>query len=87
MDSPHHNFVPQGTLQMLRGYPVFQAWLTDIYCSAGGQVLSAIVGCAIRLALQDVLWVSAALGMSLALVVMMLTKTVHPPGNLLAHSP
>ncbi|CAL8467881.1 g7419 [Coccomyxa elongata] len=47
----------------------------------GGQVLSAVVGCAIRLALQDVLWVSAALGMSLALVVMMLTKTVHPPGG------
>ncbi|EIE20895.1 HPP family protein+B94, partial [Coccomyxa subellipsoidea C-169] len=47
----------------------------------GGQVLSAVVGCAIRLALKDVLWVSAALGMSLALVVMMLTKTVHPPGG------
>ncbi len=46
-------------------------------------MLSAVVGCAIRLALKDVLWVSAALGMSLALVVMMLTKTVHPPGVLL----
>lgn len=45
-------------------------------------MLSAVVGCAIRLALKDVLWVSAALGMSLALVVMMLTKTVHPPGDL-----
>lgn len=24
MDSSHHNFVPQDTLQILRGYPVFQ---------------------------------------------------------------
>jgi CBS-domain-containing membrane protein len=32
--------------------------------------------------LADVLWVSAALGMSLALVVMMVTKTTHPPGDI-----
>ena len=49
--------------------------------ATGGQVLSAIVGCCMRLALGNVLWLSAPLGMSLALVVMMLTRTTHPPGN------
>ena len=50
---------------------------------AGGQVISAIVGCAVRAALAgtDLLWLSAALGMSLALVAMMLTRTTHPPGG------
>ncbi len=49
---------------------------------AGGQVLSAIIGCCVRLALGKVLWLSAPLGMSLALVGMMLTRTTHPPGAL-----
>ena len=56
-----------------------------IACSVvftGGQVLSAIIGCCVRLALGKVLWLSAALGMSLALVGMMLTRTTHPPGAL-----
>lgn len=50
-------------------------------CHAGGQVLSAIVGCCVRLALREVLWLAAPMGMSLALVAMMLTRTTHPPGT------
>lgn len=47
----------------------------------GGQVLSSIVGVAVRLALtHHVPWLANALGMSLALVAMQLTTTVHPPG-------
>ena len=49
-------------------------------CAAGGQILSAIVGCTVRLVLRDVIWLSAALAMSLALLVMILTGTTHPPG-------
>lgn len=49
--------------------------------ATGGQVLSAVVGCCMRLALGKVLWLSAPLGMSLALVAMMLTRTTHPPGD------
>lgn len=56
---------------------------------AGGHVVSAAVGAAFRLALQDLLWVAAPLGMALALVAMQLTRTVHPPGGLqpLTHHP
>jgi len=49
-------------------------------CPAGGQILSAIVGCTVRVVLGDVIWLSAALAMSLALLVMILTGTTHPPG-------
>lgn len=48
-----------------------------------GQVLSAIVGIATRNVLGSVLWVSAPVGMSLALLAMRLTSTTHPPGALL----
>lgn len=49
--------------------------------AAGGQVISAVVGVCIRLALNDIQWLANALGMSLALVAMQLTGTTHPPGG------
>ena len=49
--------------------------------SAGGQVISAIVGCTMRLVLKDVIYVGSALGMALALSAMQATKTLHPPGT------
>lgn len=50
-------------------------------CTAGGQVISAIVGVCIRLALDKVQWLANAVGMSLALLAMQLTQTTHPPGG------
>lgn len=47
-------------------------------CNAGGQVLSAVTGCIVHLVLGRWVWLSGAVGMSLSLVVMMLTKTTHP---------
>lgn len=52
----------------------------------GGHVLSAIVGVLARLALGETgarapAYVVAALGMALALTVMQLTQTTHPPGG------
>ena len=44
-------------------------------------MISAIVGCTARVIFRDVLWLSAALGMSFALLVMNLTSTLHPPGD------
>eukprot|EP00878_Enallax_costatus_P014978 GHUV01015682.1.p4 GENE.GHUV01015682.1~~GHUV01015682.1.p4 ORF type:complete len:127 (+),score=27.50 GHUV01015682.1:1763-2143(+) len=52
-----------------------------VLLSAGGQVISAIVGVCIRLALNEIQWLANALGMSLALVAMQLTGTTHPPGG------
>lgn len=50
-------------------------------CDAGGHVISAVVGVCIRLALDKVQWLANAVGMSLALLAMQLTGTVHPPGG------
>lgn len=47
----------------------------------GGQVVSAVVGVCIRLALNDYQWLANAVGMSLALLAMQLTGTTHPPGG------
>jgi len=47
---------------------------------AGGQIISSVVGCTVRLVLRDVIWLSAPLAMSCALLVMILTRTTHPPG-------
>ena len=50
---------------------------------AGGHVISAAIGAAFRLALKDALWLAAPLAMALALLAMQITRTVHPPGQLL----
>jgi len=47
----------------------------------GGHVLSAIVGVSVRLALPDPAWLSVALAVSLAIALMLATKTLHPPGG------
>lgn len=46
----------------------------------GGQVLSALTGIVVRLIIHKV-WIAQPVGMSLALVVMQLTSTIHPPGG------
>lgn len=46
-----------------------------------GHVFSAIVGVSVHWVFPDELWVSAALGVSLAIVAMQITKTMHPPGG------
>ena len=48
----------------------------------GGQVVSALVGAAVRLALGSrVMWVTSAAGMALALTAMEALSVVHPPGG------
>lgn len=47
----------------------------------GGHVVSALVGVAAYHAAGEMLWLAAALAVSLAIVAMLLTKTLHPPGG------
>eukprot|EP00878_Enallax_costatus_P001393 GHUV01001543.1.p1 GENE.GHUV01001543.1~~GHUV01001543.1.p1 ORF type:complete len:254 (+),score=39.42 GHUV01001543.1:1063-1824(+) len=62
-------------------YGVPESKLSQPRNLVGGQVISAIVGVCIRLALNEIQWLANALGMSLALVAMQLTGTTHPPGG------
>lgn len=49
----------------------------------GGHLVCALVGVTIQKLLpgQDMLWLAAALAVSLSIVLMQITKTLHPPGG------
>jgi CBS domain-containing membrane protein len=47
----------------------------------GGHVISAIVGVTMHKLIPGEIWLSSALAVSTAIVMMQITKTVHPPGG------
>jgi CBS-domain-containing membrane protein len=47
----------------------------------GGHVLSGLVGVASYQLFGDITWLAAAVAVSMAIVVMLATKTLHPPGG------
>lgn len=47
----------------------------------GGHVICALVGVTIHKLIPGELWLSAALSVSLSIVLMQITKTMHPPGG------
>jgi CBS-domain-containing membrane protein len=46
-----------------------------------GHIVSALVGVGVYRYVGDTLWLAAALAVSLAIVAMLLTKSLHPPGG------
>jgi len=47
----------------------------------GGHIVSALVGVACYKLFGGTVWMAAALGVSLAIVAMLVTRTLHPPGG------
>ncbi len=47
----------------------------------GGHVLSAVIGVAVYKLLPDIIWLTAPLAVALSIVLMQITKTLHPPGG------
>ncbi|QNF32593.1 HPP family protein [Adhaeribacter swui] len=47
----------------------------------GGHVLSALVGVTVHQLIPHELWLASALSVSLSIVLMQITKTLHPPGG------
>jgi CBS domain-containing membrane protein len=47
----------------------------------GGHLLSALIGVTMGKLFPDILWLSAALSVSLSIVMMQASKTLHPPGG------
>ncbi|MGC8872730.1 MAG: HPP family protein [Caldimicrobium sp.] len=47
----------------------------------GGHILSALIGVMSYKLFPEHLWLASALAVSMAIVVMLLTKTLHPPGG------
>lgn len=47
----------------------------------GGHLISAMIGVAIHKLIPGEVWLSSALAVALSIVVMQITKTLHPPGG------
>lgn len=62
-------------------YGVIQSPLAQPRNLIGGHLVSAIVGVSVQKLVPDVLYITAPLAVSLAIVLMQITKTLHPPGG------
>lgn len=62
-------------------YGVIQSPLAQPRNLIGGHLVSAIIGVSIQKLIPDILWISAPLAVSLSIVLMQITKTLHPPGG------
>lgn len=47
----------------------------------GGHMISGLIGVASYQILGDIIWLAAAMSVSIAIVAMLATKTLHPPGG------
>ena len=62
-------------------YGAIQSPLAQPRNLVGGHVLSALVGVTVYKIVPDIIWLSAPLAVSLSIVLMQYTKTLHPPGG------
>ena len=62
-------------------YGAIQSPLAQPRNLIGGHVLSAIIGVTIAKFLPDIIWLTAPLAVSVSIVLMQYTKTLHPPGG------
>lgn len=62
-------------------YGAIQSPLAQPRNLIGGHLVSALAGVTIHLVIPDVLWLAAPLAVSSSIVLMQVTKTLHPPGG------
>ena len=62
-------------------YGVIQSPLAQPRNLIGGHLVSAIIGVTVQQLVPDILWLTAPLAVSLSIVMMQITKTLHPPGG------
>lgn len=62
-------------------YGVIQSPLAQPRNLIGGHLVSAVIGVTVQKLAPDILWITAPLAVSLSIVFMQITKTLHPPGG------
>lgn len=62
-------------------YGVIQSPLAQPRNLIGGHVISALVGVTVAYFLPDIIWLTAPLAVSQSIIMMQVTKTLHPPGG------
>lgn len=85
-----YNAFPQQDMVFLIGsfgascvlvYGVIESPLAQPRNLIGGHVNSAIIGVSVQMLLPSHTWIAAPLAVSLSIIVMQMTKTLHPPGG------
>jgi CBS-domain-containing membrane protein len=62
-------------------FGVIQSPLAQPRNLIGGHVISALTGVTIQTFLPDIIWITAPLAVAQSIVLMQITKTLHPPGG------
>lgn len=62
-------------------YGVIESPLAQPRNLIGGHVVSAFVGVSMQKLFPDLVWIAAPMAVSLSIVLMQITKTLHPPGG------
>lgn len=62
-------------------YGAIQSPLSQPRNLIGGHLISALVGVTVYKLIPEPIWINAPLAVSLSIVVMQFTKTLHPPGG------
>lgn len=62
-------------------YGAIQSPLAQPRNLIGGHLISAFIGVTVYRFLPDILWITAPLAVSLSIVLMQVSKTLHPPGG------
>ncbi len=62
-------------------YGAIQSPLAQPRNLIGGHVISAFIGVLVYKFAPDILWLTASLAVSLSVIAMQITKTMHPPGG------
>lgn len=62
-------------------YGAIQSPLAQPRNLIGGHLVSALIGVTIYKILPDIIWLTAPMAVALSIVVMQITKTLHPPGG------
>lgn len=62
-------------------YGIIQSPFSQPRNLVGGHIISAIIGVTVHKFIPDIIWITAPLAVSLSIVLMQITKTLHPPGG------
>lgn len=62
-------------------YGIIQSPFSQPRNLIGGHLISAFIGVTVNKLVPDIVWIAAPLAVSLSIIFMQITKTLHPPGG------
>ncbi|MDR7210397.1 HPP family protein [Flavobacterium piscis] len=62
-------------------YGIIQSPFSQPRNLVGGHLVSALIGVTVHKLAPDIIWIAAPLAVSLSIILMQITKTLHPPGG------